>query len=121
MPPAAGQRLAASQRAALHICQDRHATPLADRAAAALADLAGPSERHADLNGPGHDGPGMRDLRAAIRPTGAGPRPLRVGVPFARALDYRPRYVMTVGCGRRAGSADLLGSPVRAAGGRGRS
>jgi hypothetical protein len=47
--------------------QDRHATPLADRAAAALAHLTAP-QRHADLNGPGHNGPGMGDLRAAIVP-----------------------------------------------------
>ena len=48
----APEQAEASLRAALRIYQDRHATPLADQAAAAPRQPHRPTQRQAGLNGP---------------------------------------------------------------------
>ena len=74
----APEQAGASLRAALRIYQDRHVTPLADQATAALASLTGhPS---AKLAGMAPAMPGMDDLRADGDPRRSLSHQQRIGV-----------------------------------------
>jgi hypothetical protein len=56
----APERAETSLRGALRISQDRHAAPLADQAAAALAGLTGHPQRQAGVTGSSGKGPGWQ-------------------------------------------------------------